>query len=163
MDLHTMEERLLSRRYYITLNMFAADFYKMVKNCQVRARGPLDEALERQRWACSLRFACAACRCGSTPRLVCNALLKHALVDSCCSCLFCPGLHLYLALLPPCVRACASAAVQWRTESVLPGLQAHIRYVLGRHAQQHPAQPRGGRHSGAQALTPTNQHTIRQA
>ncbi|KAI3436320.1 hypothetical protein D9Q98_002373 [Chlorella vulgaris] len=35
MDLHTMEERLLSRRYYITLNMFAADFYKMVKNCQL--------------------------------------------------------------------------------------------------------------------------------
>lgn len=37
MDLGTMEERLNSRRYYITLNMFAADFYKMVKNCQVRS------------------------------------------------------------------------------------------------------------------------------
>lgn len=36
MDLGTMEERLRSRRYYITLNMFAADLYKMVKNCQVR-------------------------------------------------------------------------------------------------------------------------------
>lgn len=35
MDLGTMEQRLASRRYYITLNMFAADFYKMVKNCQV--------------------------------------------------------------------------------------------------------------------------------
>jgi hypothetical protein len=35
MDLGTMEERLASRRYYITLNMLAADFYKMVKNCQV--------------------------------------------------------------------------------------------------------------------------------
>ncbi|KAL4424337.1 hypothetical protein ABPG75_001638 [Micractinium tetrahymenae] len=35
MDLGTMEERLASRRYYITLNMFAADFYKMVKNCQL--------------------------------------------------------------------------------------------------------------------------------
>ncbi len=39
MDLGTMEARLASRRYYITLNMFAADFYKMVKNCQVGA-GP---------------------------------------------------------------------------------------------------------------------------
>ena len=39
MDLGTMEERLASRRYYITLNMFAADFYKMVKNCQVGAAG----------------------------------------------------------------------------------------------------------------------------
>ncbi|PRW60054.1 Histone acetyltransferase GCN5 [Chlorella sorokiniana] len=35
MDLGTMEQRLKSRRYYITLNMFAADFYKMVKNCQL--------------------------------------------------------------------------------------------------------------------------------
>lgn len=35
MDLGTMEQRLRSRRYYITLNMFAADFYKMVKNCQL--------------------------------------------------------------------------------------------------------------------------------
>lgn len=35
MDLGTMEQRLASRRYYVTLNMFAADFYKMVKNCQL--------------------------------------------------------------------------------------------------------------------------------
>ncbi|PSC71001.1 Histone acetyltransferase GCN5 [Micractinium conductrix] len=35
MDLGTMEERLRSRTYYNTLNMFAADFYKMVKNCQL--------------------------------------------------------------------------------------------------------------------------------
>lgn len=39
MDLGTMEARLASRRYYTTLNMFAADFYKMVKNCQVRCEG----------------------------------------------------------------------------------------------------------------------------
>ena len=35
MDLGTMERRLASRRYYTTLNMFVADFYRMVKNCQV--------------------------------------------------------------------------------------------------------------------------------
>ena len=39
MDLGTMEARLASRRYYTTLNMFAADFYKMVMNCQVRRAG----------------------------------------------------------------------------------------------------------------------------
>lgn len=39
MDLGTMEARLASRRYYTTLNMFAADFYKMVKNCQVGGLG----------------------------------------------------------------------------------------------------------------------------
>lgn len=59
MDLGTMEARLASRTYYITLNMFAADFYKMVKNCQVRARA----------WA-GLRQAAvptAGCHCRPPP------------------------------------------------------------------------------------------------
>ena len=55
MDLGTMEERLASRRYYITLNMFAADFYKMVKNCQVGAGAGAEVAVLR--WRCCLGLA----------------------------------------------------------------------------------------------------------
>lgn len=134
-----MEARLACRRYYVTLNMFAADFYKMVKNCQVGGctrtqgrRGGSSPSSGGGGWTA------LACGLGCVPAL------------RPCGCPCCCHSRPDRSLGPPCSPL--PPAVQRQPEPVLFVRAPPVRPVLGHHAVQRAAQPGGRRHRGAQAL-----------
>lgn len=139
---------------YITLNMFAADFYKMVKNCQVRFVYHAAH-ITHSTTAGLMAAAAFASQLSSVPRITCssgsNSLDGSNCVDSRMTRYQC-ALHLSLSSCPFCLLF-APAAVQRLHQPLLPGRPPPVRPVLGRHALLHTAVSGCRRHCGAQAVS----------